>query len=171
MPKIERLAALEILDSRGRPTLEVTCVLAGGASASAQVPSGASTGKSEAVGLRDGDPARHQGLGCRKAVGNVTGPLADAIRGRSFDAQDALDRALIELDGTPNKTRLGANAILGVSLAFARAWAAERGVPLYQQFAELIGRSPVRPGHGVSGDDRTDRAVAHDAAADDDQPV
>ncbi len=142
VPKIERLAALEILDSRGRPTLEVTCVLAGGATATAQVPSGASTGKSEAVELRDGDPARHRGLGCRRAVANAAGTIADAVCGNAFADQAALDQALIELDGTSNKSRLGANAILGVSLAFARAAAVAGGVPLYQHFAEMIGRSP-----------------------------
>lgn len=142
MLKIERLAALEILDSRGRPTLEVTCVLSGAASATAQVPSGASTGASEAVELRDGDPARHQGLGCRRAVANVAGAIADAVCGKAFADQAALDQAMIELDGTSNKSRLGANAILGVSLAFARAAAVAGSVPLYQHFAEMIGRSP-----------------------------
>ncbi|MGD9855135.1 MAG: phosphopyruvate hydratase [Planctomycetaceae bacterium] len=139
---IERLEALEILDSRGRPTLEVTCRLASGAVAKAQVPSGASTGTSEALELRDGDPQRHRGLGCRRAVGNVTGALASAICGEAFDHQELLDRVLIELDGTPHKSRLGANAILGVSLAFARATAKECGVPLYAHFAELIGDRP-----------------------------
>src|SRR5437879_4463433 len=139
MPTIERLTALEILDSRGRPTVRATCQLADGATASASVPSGASTGKAEALELRDGDPARYRGLGCRKAVGHVNGPIADALRGRPFDAQADLDRALIDLDGTLNKARLGANAILAVSLAFARAVAASRGVPLYQHFADELG--------------------------------
>ena len=143
MPIIERLNALEILDSRGRPTLQATCRLASGVSASAQVPSGASTGKSEAVELRDGDPKRHGGLGCRRAVANVTGAIASAVCGVTFDNQDSLDRALIELDGTPDKSRLGANAILGVSLSFARAVAVERHVPLYRHLAETIDHSMV----------------------------
>src|SRR5690348_13466717 len=121
MPTIRRLTALEILDSRGRPTVKATCELAGGAVAAASVPSGASTGKAEALELRDGDPARIRGLGCRKAVWHVNGPIADTLRGRPVDTQEDLDRALIDLDGTPNKARLGANAILAVSLAFARA--------------------------------------------------
>src|SRR4051794_29466859 len=146
MPTIQRLTALEILDSRGRPTVKAACELAGGAVASASVPSGASTGKAEALELRDGDPARYRGLGCRKAVGHVNGPIADALRGRPFDAQADLDRALIDLDGTANKTRLGANAVLAVSLAFARAVAAERGVPLYRHFADLVGNGwPTLP--------------------------
>ena len=140
MPVIESINALEILDSRGRPTLQATCRLASGVRASAQVPAGASTGMSEAVELRDGDLKRYGGLGCRKAVANVTGAIANAVCGVTFD-QDSLDRALIELDGTPNKSRLGANAMLSVSLSFARAVAAERGVPLYRHLAEMI----VRP--------------------------
>ncbi len=137
MPKITQLTAMEILDSRGRPTIEVTCELAGGAAASAQVPSGASTGQAEAVELRDGDPQRFGGLGCRKAVAQVSGPIAAGVCGCDFDNQEALDRTLLKLDGTPNKSILGANAILGVSIAFARATAIDRGVPLYQQFADL----------------------------------
>jgi enolase len=136
---IQHLTAREILDSRGRPTVAATCALAGGASATASVPSGASTGTAEALELRDGDPRRYGGLGCRKAVGNVNGPIAEALRGREFDHQAALDRALIDLDGTPNKSRLGANAILAVSLAFARANAAACGVPLYGHFADMLG--------------------------------
>ena len=138
MPTIRRLAALEILDSRGRPTVRATCDLASGARGTASVPSGASTGTAEALELRDGDPRRYGGLGCRTAVANVAGPLDDALRDRPFDGQDALDRAMIALDGTPNKARLGANAILAVSLAFARAVAAERGLPLYRHLAGLL---------------------------------
>ncbi len=143
MPIIERLDALEILDSRGRPTLQVTCGLASGVIAGAQVPSGASTGKSEAVELRDGDPNRHGGLGCRRAVASVTGDIARSICGATFDNQDSLDQALIEVDGTPNKSRLGANAILGVSLSFARAVAIERGVPFYRHLADTLDHSIV----------------------------
>ncbi|HTK46965.1 MAG TPA: phosphopyruvate hydratase [Gemmatimonadaceae bacterium] len=144
MPAIERLDALEILDSRGRPTIRATCVLASGATASASVPSGASTGTAEALELRDGDTRRYAGLGCRRAVANVRGEIATALAGRPLDAQRDLDRALIDLDGTPNRSRLGANALLGVSLAFARAHAVERAVPLYEHFATMAGRAPHR---------------------------
>jgi enolase len=137
MPTIQSLNALEILDSRGRPTVQATCVLTSGASGKASVPSGASIGKAEALELRDRDPARYRGLGCRKAVGHIRGEIAHALVGVEMDDQSALDQALIALDGTPNKSRLGANALLAVSLAFARACAAEAGVPLYQHFAEI----------------------------------
>ena len=139
MPAIERLIGREILDSRGRPTVRATCTLAGGATATVSVPSGASTGAAEALELRDGDPARYGGLGCRRAVANVTDVLFAALRGRVFATQAALDAALLELDGTPNKARLGANALLAVSLAFARAVAVERRHPLYAHFAEILG--------------------------------
>ena len=141
MYSIQRLHGLEVLDSRGRPTVQATCVLAGGANGTASVPSGASTGSAEALELRDGDPRRYRGLGCRRAVANIDGPLNDALAGKPLTDQQALDRAMIALDATPNKARLGANALLAVSLAFARAVAAERGVPLYQQFADILGQS------------------------------
>src|SRR3712207_6708946 len=141
MPKITRLRGLEILDSRGRPTVKATCELEGGAKASASVPSGASTGAAEALELRDGDASRYGGLGCRKAAVNISEALNDALSGRSFSQQD-LDRAMVELDGTPNKSRLGANAILAVSVAFARAVAFERGLPLYRHFASLLAPEP-----------------------------
>jgi enolase len=144
MPAIERLDALEILDSRGRPTIRVTCALAGGAIGSASVPSGASTGSAEALELRDGDPHRYAGLGCRRAVANVRGEIESALAGRTLGTQRDLDRALIDLDATPNRSRLGANALLGVSLAFARAHAAERGVPLYEHFGTIAGGVPAR---------------------------
>jgi enolase len=143
MPVVKRLAAIEILDSRGRPTLKTTCELASGARASASVPSGASTGSAEALELRDGDPKRYRGLGCRKAVASVNEEINRAFVGRDFASQAALDQTMLELDGTPNKARLGANAVLSVSLAFARAVAVERGVPLYRHFADLLGE-PVR---------------------------
>jgi len=143
MPKIERLSGREILDSRGRPTVLATCVLEGGISASASVPSGASTGMAEAIELRDGDPRRYQGLGCRRAVANIGGVLQDALAGRVFTDQSELDQTMIALDGTPAKSRIGANAILAVSIAFARACAVYRGVPLYQHFADMLG-SPVK---------------------------
>lgn len=138
MAEIRSLRALEILDSRGRPTVQTTCELASGARATVSVPSGASTGAAEALELRDGDPKRYRGLGCRVAVGNVNGPLNDSLSGRRSGDQAALDHAMLELDGTENKSRLGANAILSVSLAYARACAAEAEVPLYQQFAEIL---------------------------------
>jgi enolase len=143
MSRIERLAGLEILDSRGRPTVQVFCELSGGASASASVPSGASTGSAEAHELRDGDPRRYGGLGCRRAVANIHGEIHRALANRVFGSQRELDDLLVELDGTAQKSRLGANALLAVSLAFARAQAAERGVALWQHFAEMWGE-PVR---------------------------
>lgn len=143
MSEIVHLDAVEILDSRGRPTVLTACRLASGAEATVSVPSGASTGTAEAVELRDGE-ARHAGYGCRRAVAHVRGEVADRLRGKDFN-QSALDRALIEMDGTTDKSRLGANAILSVSLAFARAVAAEQGVPLYAHFAELVGETPRLP--------------------------
>ncbi|HEY7296040.1 MAG TPA: phosphopyruvate hydratase [Dehalococcoidia bacterium] len=122
----------EILDSRGNPTVSVEVALEGGARGRAAVPSGASTGAHEAVELRDGDKARYGGKGVLTAVAHVNGELAKAVVGRSAFDQVAIDRALIELDGTPNKARLGANALLGVSLAVAHAAAAAAGLPLYR---------------------------------------
>jgi enolase len=142
MTKIELVSATEILDSRGRPTVAATCRLASGAEATASVPSGASTGTAEAIELRDGDPSRYRGLGCRRAVANVNGQINDAIANRSWEQAD-LDRALATLDGSSNLGRLGANAVLAVSISFARACAIERGVPLYQHFADMLGL-PVR---------------------------
>jgi len=137
MPTIRRLSALEILDSRGRPTIQATCELEY-ARGSASVPSGASTGSAEALELRDGDPARYRGLGCRKAVANINGEIHALLQGQRFDSQSQLDHLLWEFDGTPNKSRLGANAILAVSLAFARAFAAEHDISMYLYFAALI---------------------------------
>ncbi|MEO6436808.1 MAG: enolase C-terminal domain-like protein [Tepidisphaeraceae bacterium] len=143
MPTIEFLSALEILDSRGRPTVSAALRLSRGRVVSASVPSGASTGAAEALELRDGDPNRYGGLGVRKAVANVNGEIARKIVGHDFQHQSDLDRSLIDLDGTPGKSRLGANAILAVSIAFARAHAAAKGVALYQHFADMIGE-PLR---------------------------
>lgn len=143
---IQRLTGLEILDSRGRPTVRATCELASGAVASASVPSGASTGAAEAVELRDGDPARYAGLGCRQAVSHIHREINNALVNRTdLSTQADVDRALIELDGTANKSRLGANAILAVSVAFARAYAAEQRIPLYQYFADLLGKPIGKP--------------------------
>lgn len=145
MPVIDTLDALEILDSRGRPTVWASCRLSSGANGAASVPSGASTGQAEALALRDGE-ARYRGLGVRRAVGHIKGEILAAVRGRDYADQAALDSALIALDGTPSKGRLGANALLAVSLAFARAAAAERRQPLYAYFAELAGvHHPVLP--------------------------
>ncbi|NIM68897.1 MAG: phosphopyruvate hydratase [Xanthomonadales bacterium] len=131
MTQIRQILAREILDSRGNPTLEAEVTLASGALGRAAVPSGASTGAREAIELRDGDPARYLGKGVLSAVANVNGAIADALVGADAADQAALDRALIALDGTPNKGRLGANALLGVSLAVAHAMAAEEGKPLW----------------------------------------
>ena len=125
----------EILDSRGNPTVEVDVRLSGGAFGRAAVPSGASTGTREALELRDKDPRRYGGKGVRNAVAHVNAELASAIRDMNAEDQRAIDRALIESDGTPDKTRMGANAILGVSMAVARAAAVARGVPLYRHLA------------------------------------
>jgi enolase len=122
---------LEILDSRGNPTVEVSVALESGAVGTAKVPSGASTGKREAVELRDGDKARYGGKGVLRAVANVVDVIQPAVRGMDATSQRALDEKLIALDGTANETKQGANAILGVSIAVAKAAAADRGVPLY----------------------------------------
>jgi enolase len=141
--KITRVHAREILDSRGNPTLEVDVTLATGAFGRAAVPSGASTGTREALELRDGDKTRFLGKGVTRAVSHVNGEIAAALTGKEFDQRSA-DATMLALDGTPNKGRLGANALLGVSMALARAAAAEAGEPLYARFAAL--RSAVMPG-------------------------
>jgi enolase len=132
MSKIAALNAREILDSRGNPTIEVDVRLSNDARGRAAVPSGASTGQREALELRDGDPRRFGGKGVRQACEHANGEIARALAGRDAGDQAAIDRVLIDLDGTPNKTRLGANAILGVSMAVARAAAASAGLPLYR---------------------------------------
>ena len=130
--EVAELSALEILDSRGRPTLAVTVQLGDGTIARAGVPSGASTGSLEAVERRDGDPARYGGKGVLGAVGAVNTELAGLLRGRSWPGLAEADQAMIDLDGTANKSRLGANALVGVSMALARALAASAGVPLWR---------------------------------------
>lgn len=140
MSVITTITAREILDSRGNPTIEATCVLSDGSTGIAAVPSGASTGVHEALELRDGDASYHDGKGVNKAIANVNGEIVQAISGRELD-QRALDTALVELDGTTTKSRLGANAILSVSLAFARACATERGVELFEYLASLVGNT------------------------------
>ena len=138
---IEDVHAREILDSRGNPTVEVTVTLMGGAAGSAMVPSGASTGKHEAVELRDGDQSRYQGKGVLAAVNNVNEVLQDALTGLNALDQVALDQQMVEMDGTPNKSKLGANAILGVSLAVARAGAAALEDPLYRYIGGVAART------------------------------
>ncbi|MDA9900273.1 phosphopyruvate hydratase, partial [Planktomarina temperata] len=130
MSTIIDIHAREILDSRGNPTVEVDVILEDGTLGRAAVPSGASTGAYEAVELRDGDKSRYMGKGVLTAIENVNGEIADALIGFEADEQVAIDQAMIEMDGTPNKSRLGANAILGVSLAVAKAAADYCGQPL-----------------------------------------
>ena len=139
---IQSVHGREILDSRGNPTVEVDVVLQGGAIGRAAVPSGASTGQREALELRDGDKGRYLGKGVTKAVGHINSEIAAALAGRDAD-QRAVDAFLIETDGTPNKGRLGANALLGVSMAVARASAAAAGRPLYEHLATLYGRGAL----------------------------
>src|SRR5437764_607569 len=134
MTAIVDIIGREILDSRGNPTVEVNVVLEDGSNGRAAVPSGASTGAHEAVELRDGDKKRYGGKGVQKAVAAVNGEIFDAVGGMDAEAQAKIDETLIALDGTPNKRRLGANAILGVSLAVAKAAAEARGLPLYRSF-------------------------------------
>ena len=144
MPTISGLRAIEILDSRARPTLAVTVTLADGTIARAGVPSGASTGTREAVELRDGDPGRYGGQGVQTAVANVNGEIAEHVIGRNLTDLAELDQLLIGLDATTTKSRLGANAIVGVSIAYARALAASAGLPLWSLLSSP-GTSPRLP--------------------------
>jgi enolase len=158
---IEGVLGREILDSRGNPTVEVEVLLSGGATGSAGVPSGASTGKREALELRDGDARRYGGKGVLRAVENVNGEIARELLGTDARDQELLDRILIELDGTPNKGRLGANAILGVSMAVARAAAEASGLPLYRYLGGSGARTLPVPmmnviNGGVHADNRLD---------------
>jgi enolase len=141
MAPIVSVSAREILDSRGNPTIEVDVILETGAAGRAAVPSGASTGEREAVELRDGDPARYGGKGVLSAVANVNGEIAEALSDMDATDQMAIDRTMIELDGTENKGRLGANAILGVSMAVARAASIEVGLPLYRYLGGPMART------------------------------
>ncbi len=149
MATIETIKGRQVLDSRGNPTVEVEVALASGATGLAAVPSGASTGEFEAVELRDGGD-RWDGKGVGRAVDHVNGEIAEALKGARAAEQSALDRTMIELDGTPNKGRLGANAILGVSLATAKAAAADVGQPLYEYFAELYAATGARDAGNAS---------------------
>ncbi len=130
--KIQDVKALEILDSRGNPTVRVFVTLEGQRAVSASVPSGASTGEHEAVELRDGDKARYLGKGTLQAVANVNGPIAKAVIGKDAIDFQSIDNLMLELDGTPNKGKLGANAVLGVSMAVVKAGAQARGIPVYK---------------------------------------
>lgn len=145
MIDIDKLTATEILDSRSKPTLRVTLVLGDGSCVHAGVPSGASTGSREALELRDGDPDRFSGLGVQRAAMSVEGEIADRLAGRAWSSQREVDEALIELDGTENKGRLGSNAIVGVSMAVARAFAEVEPRPLYEtlQPVDVQPRLPV----------------------------
>jgi enolase len=160
MLTITTLKAREILDSRGNPTLEVDCQLAGGALGRAAIPSGASTGEHEALELRDGDQARFGGKGVQKAVHNVAEAIAPAIVGMEAYEQSAVDQAMIALDGTPTKSRLGANAILGVSIAVAKAAAAALESPLYRHLGGVHARTlPVPLMNVVNGGKHADNNV------------
>lgn len=150
----------EILDSRGNPTVEVDVLLEDGSFGRAAVPSGASTGAHEAVELRDGDKARYLGKGVTKAVDAVNGEIADALIGLDAEDQRELDMAMIDLDGTPNKGRLGANAILGVSLAAAKAAADARGLPLYRYVGGVSARTlPVPMMNIINGGEHADNPI------------
>jgi enolase len=160
MTAITNIAAREILDSRGNPTVEVDVLLEDGSFGRAAVPSGASTGAHEAVELRDGDKSRYGGKGVRKAVNAVQAEILDAIGGMDAEDQVAIDEAMIELDGTPNKARLGANAILGVSLAVAKAAAETAGLPLYRYIGGVQGRVlPVPMMNIINGGAHADNPI------------
>ncbi len=160
MTAIADIQAREILDSRGNPTVEVDVILETGAMGRAAVPSGASTGAHEAVELRDGDKKRYGGKGVLKAVEAVNGEIYDALSGMDAEDQLSLDRAMIELDGTPNKARLGANAILGVSMATAKAAAVEAGLPLYAYVGGVFARTlPVPMMNIINGGVHADNPI------------
>ena len=160
MTAITEIAAREILDSRGNPTVEVDATLADGSTGRAAVPSGASTGAHEAVELRDGDRKRFQGKGVLKAVEAVRTELAEAIHGMTATDQVGIDKALIKVDGTPNKARLGANAILGVSLAVAKAAAQSTGLPLYRYVGGTQARTlPVPMMNIINGGAHADNPI------------
>ena len=160
MPAIIDLHARQILDSRGNPTVEVDILLEDGSFGRAAVPSGASTGAHEAVELRDGDKSRYLGKGVTKAVAAVNGEIAEALIGMDAEDQRELDSAMIALDGTPNKARLGANAILGVSLAAAKAAADARGLPLYRYVGGVGARTlPVPMMNIINGGEHADNPI------------
>lgn len=158
--KIENIIAREIMDSRGNPTVETDVVLASGVRGRAGVPSGASTGTREALELRDGDKSRYNGKGVSKAVANINGPIRDAILGMDANAQRDIDSRMLELDGTDNKSKLGANALLGVSLASAHAAAAESGQMLFQYLGgDNAVNLPVPMMNIINGGSHADNSV------------
>jgi enolase len=159
MSEIVDVRAREVLDSRGNPTVEADVITADGAIGRAIVPSGASTGSREALELRDGDQSRYGGKGVLKAVGHIRGELKAAVTGMDCQDQPALDRRMIELDGTDNKARLGANALLGVSLAAAHAAAQERTLPLYRSLSGGPYRLPVPMMNIINGGQHADNSV------------
>jgi enolase len=159
MSEIVDVRAREILDSRGNPTVEVDVITADGALGRAAVPSGASTGSREALELRDGDKGRYLGKGVLTACANVNGELREAVTGLEVTEQEALDRRMIELDGTDNKARLGANAILGVSMAAAHAAAQEKAMPLYQSLGSGDYKLPVPMMNIINGGEHADNSV------------
>ena len=163
MSSIAEVRGFEVLDSRGNPTVMAEVTLEGGATGSACAPSGASTGSREALELRDGDGERYLGKGVQKAVGNVNGSIRDALLGADAADQRALDDAMLSLDGTDNKASLGANAMLAVSLAAAKAAAASKSKPLYEHIAELYGRGslsmPVPMMNILNGGEHADNNV------------
>ncbi len=158
--RIQSISALEILDSRGFPTVRVHVSLEDGTTASASIPSGASTGEHEATELRDGDPARYHGKGVLQAIENVNSEIAQAVLGRDAREQTAIDQAMCDLDGTENKSRLGANAILAVSLAIAKAAADELGLPLYRYVGGAYARTlPVPMMNIINGGKHADNPI------------
>ena len=164
MAKIVAIKGREIMDSRGNPTVEADVILESGAMGRAVAPSGASTGSREALELRDGDKSRYLGKGVLKAVANINGPIREALLGRNAVDQKGLDQAMLDLDGTENKSKLGANAVLAVSLAAAKAAAAEKNIPLYQHIADLNGTSgqysmPVPMMNILNGGEHADNNV------------
>ena len=164
MTEIVDIKAFEVLDSRGNPTVEADVILASGAVGSACAPSGATTGSREALDLRDGDKSRYLGKGVLKAVENINGSIKSLLVGKDASDQRALDQLMIDADGTENKAKFGANAILAVSLAAAKAVAVEKGIPLYQHIADLNGSSgqysmPVPMMNIINGGEHADNNV------------
>lgn len=163
MSSIQSIVAREILDSRGNPTVEADVVLSDGSFGRAVAPSGASTGSLEALELRDGDNSRYLGKGVQQAVHNANTVIADALQGKDAREQRMIDQVMIDLDGTENKSKLGANAILAVSLAVAKAAAQSKGVPLYAHFAELFGNTdyamPVPQMNIINGGEHADNSI------------
>lgn len=163
MAKIQSISAREILDSRGNPTIEADVVLSDGSFGRAAAPSGASTGSLEALELRDGDKSRYLGKGVQKAVENVNSTIATALSGKDANEQRAIDETMLTLDGTDNKSKLGANAILSVSLAASKAAAASQNIPLYQHYAQLFGNDtyamPVPQMNIINGGEHADNSI------------